>query len=246
MPQTDYLTVGQLAQKAGVTVRALQYYDQQGLLSPSAKGINNQRLYAPEDEEALYRILTLKYLGLSLADIGQGAQGYNDTEAFRALLTQTLASLEDDFQGLIKRLSVLRTLINSTEGSPETDWAAAARNIEEGQQDREYFWQMAGVGPEEVEAARPDENERRGIAVGNWHELIADTIRLRSTGVAPADPQTAELAARLRQLEAENNLSLEQTFVFMENIAPHRGGSFEALRQSVSDYLAQVGAAHPD
>ena len=33
-----YLTVGELARRVGVTVRTIQYYDQQGLLSPSAKG----------------------------------------------------------------------------------------------------------------------------------------------------------------------------------------------------------------
>ena len=33
---TGYMTVGEVAQKMGVTVRTLQYYDREGLLTPSA------------------------------------------------------------------------------------------------------------------------------------------------------------------------------------------------------------------
>ena len=36
IPQ-GFMTVGQVAKKMGVTVRALQYYDNEGLLSPSAE-----------------------------------------------------------------------------------------------------------------------------------------------------------------------------------------------------------------
>ena len=69
MGASEYLTVGELARRVGVTVRTIQYYDQQGLLSPSAKGPQNQRLYTDDNVKDLYRILTLKYLGLSLAQI---------------------------------------------------------------------------------------------------------------------------------------------------------------------------------
>ena len=66
MTDQNYLTIGELARRVGVTVRTIQYYDQQGLLSPSAKGPQNQRLYTDDNVKDLYRILTLKYLGLSL------------------------------------------------------------------------------------------------------------------------------------------------------------------------------------
>ena len=62
MTDPNYLTVGELARRVGVTVRTIQYYDQQGLLSPSAKGPQNQRLYTDDNVKDLYRILTLKYL----------------------------------------------------------------------------------------------------------------------------------------------------------------------------------------
>ena len=66
---SEYWTVGEFARRAGVTVRTVQFYDQQKLLAPSAKGPQNRRLYSKEDERELQRILVLKFLGNSLSDI---------------------------------------------------------------------------------------------------------------------------------------------------------------------------------
>ena len=63
----DLMTVGELASRVGVTVRTIQYYDQRGLLHPTCKGEQNLRLYSSSDVDRLNRIITLKYLGLSLS-----------------------------------------------------------------------------------------------------------------------------------------------------------------------------------
>ncbi len=44
IPQ-GYMTVGEIARKMDVTVRALQHYDREGLLSPSAMSEGGRRLY---------------------------------------------------------------------------------------------------------------------------------------------------------------------------------------------------------
>ncbi|MBZ0306631.1 MAG: MerR family transcriptional regulator, partial [Anaerolineae bacterium] len=54
---------------AGVTVRTLRYYDQRGLLAPSAYSESGQRLYSQDDDRKLQQILALKLLGLSLEEI---------------------------------------------------------------------------------------------------------------------------------------------------------------------------------
>lgn len=43
------LTVGQVAETYGVTVRTLHHYDQIGLLSPSERSHAGYRLYTAED-----------------------------------------------------------------------------------------------------------------------------------------------------------------------------------------------------
>ena len=59
IPQ-GYMTVGEVAKKMGVTVRALQYYDREGLFSPSCISEGGRRLYSDKDIVKLHQILTLK------------------------------------------------------------------------------------------------------------------------------------------------------------------------------------------
>ena len=68
IPQ-GFMTVGEAAKKMGVTVRTLQYYDKEGLLSPSAESEGGRRLYTDKDLITLHQILSLKSLGFSLDDI---------------------------------------------------------------------------------------------------------------------------------------------------------------------------------
>lgn len=61
--------VGQLADLTGVTVRTLRHYDQTGLLHPSGQTTGGHRLYDHANVVRLYRILALRRLRFSLADI---------------------------------------------------------------------------------------------------------------------------------------------------------------------------------
>ncbi len=63
-------TVGEVAELAGVTVRALHHYDELGLLSPSGRSEAGYRLYSYEDLARLREILIWRRLGFSLTDIG--------------------------------------------------------------------------------------------------------------------------------------------------------------------------------
>ena len=64
-----FMTVGEVAKKMGVTVRTLQYYDKEGLFSPSAESEGGRRLYTDKDLVTLHQIKSLKSLGFSLDDI---------------------------------------------------------------------------------------------------------------------------------------------------------------------------------
>ncbi|MEF9877501.1 MAG: MerR family transcriptional regulator, partial [Gordonibacter sp.] len=121
MTDQRYLTVGELARRVGVTVRTIQYYDQQGLLSPSAKGPQNQRLYTDANVKDLYRIMTLKYLGLSLAQIKSDAGLFDESCALQELASRQMDAIEDRFQQLFKRMTTLRAVHDlSVSGDP--DW----------------------------------------------------------------------------------------------------------------------------
>lgn len=67
-PETEW-RVGQLAERTGVTVRTLRHYDQTGLLTPSGQTAGGHRLYDRANVVRLYRILALRRLRFSLAEI---------------------------------------------------------------------------------------------------------------------------------------------------------------------------------
>ncbi len=108
----DYMTAGELAQSVGITLRAVQYYDQLGLLSPSERGSNNLRLYSQKEQQQLYLILVLKYLGLTLSQIRETLDEYDTNEAVAQLIDARLEAVEAEFHDLFKRLQALTSASN--------------------------------------------------------------------------------------------------------------------------------------
>jgi MerR family transcriptional regulator, thiopeptide resistance regulator len=71
MAEVTGFKIGDLARSAGLSVRAVRYYDQIGLLVPSGRSPAGQRLYSDADIRRLYRICLLRQAGFALAEIGQ-------------------------------------------------------------------------------------------------------------------------------------------------------------------------------
>src|SRR5579864_4736052 len=63
--------IREFAALAGVTVRALHHYDRLGLLKPGGRSASGYRLYRDSDLARLEQIVVLKFLGLSLQQIGR-------------------------------------------------------------------------------------------------------------------------------------------------------------------------------
>jgi DNA-binding transcriptional MerR regulator len=62
-------TIGELSREFGVTLRALRFYENKGLISPHRDGLN--RLYSQGDRTRLALILKGKKLGFTLGEIRQ-------------------------------------------------------------------------------------------------------------------------------------------------------------------------------
>ena len=63
------LTVGQVAETFGVTVRTLHHYDAEGLVVPSARTHAGYRLYTDADLSRLATVVTYRRLGLPLHEV---------------------------------------------------------------------------------------------------------------------------------------------------------------------------------
>lgn len=64
-------SIGEFSKITGVTIRALHFYDQKGLLTPEKDPDTGHRKYKYEDLVQLQKITTFKFLGFSLEEIKQ-------------------------------------------------------------------------------------------------------------------------------------------------------------------------------
>ncbi|HEX4818594.1 MAG TPA: phosphoribosylaminoimidazolesuccinocarboxamide synthase [Acidimicrobiales bacterium] len=83
-------TVGELAQRAGVSVRTLHHYDEIGLLRPTRSAAGHRRYTGP-DVARLTQVVALRSVGLSLGEI---QCCLDDGEALAATLIRQLRDLD--------------------------------------------------------------------------------------------------------------------------------------------------------
>ena len=109
IPQ-GYMTVGQAAKRMDVTVRTLQHYDKEGLLSPSAASEGGRRLYTDKDIVKLHQILSLKHLGFSLDDIRDRLIPLDTPADVAQVLSEQAAAVREKIAGLTEALSRIEAL----------------------------------------------------------------------------------------------------------------------------------------
>lgn len=70
VPSTDALTIGQLAELAGVTPETIRYYEREGVLpTPARSGAGSYRRYHAADAQRLRFIRRARVLGFSLDEV---------------------------------------------------------------------------------------------------------------------------------------------------------------------------------
>lgn len=112
-------TVKDLSKLSGVSIRTLHWYDQKGLLTPSAVGENGYRYYKDEQLFTLQQILFFRELGCTLAQIKNILKG-QEFDKVKALQTHK-RKLE---QKIIRYESLIKTIdntINHLQGTNKMD-----------------------------------------------------------------------------------------------------------------------------
>ena len=109
-------SVGELARASGVTIRALRYYDEIGLVPASERTRAGHRRYTDTDVRRLYRVRALHQLGLSLAEIGNVLNAPEDPAALRHLLAAQLADLDARAAGIAEQRGRVQALLDQVDG----------------------------------------------------------------------------------------------------------------------------------
>jgi len=126
--------IGQFAQFAKVSVRTLRHYDDVGLLRPaSVDPATGYRSYAAAQLRPLNRILVLKDLGFSLAEITRIVETGVSNEELVGMLRLRQAEAERQQQAEQRRLTRVAARIDILMGAPEmndTDTAIVIKALD--------------------------------------------------------------------------------------------------------------------
>ena len=133
VPQ-DVLTIGEMAREYNVTLRALRFYEDRGLLQPIRNGVT--RYYNSDARARLELILKGKQLGFTLTEIRDliANQNAERVSSFELSLdeTQILAQLSmlqrqrDDIERAIEELRQTQERLAGANGVPHASVIAAA------------------------------------------------------------------------------------------------------------------------
>ncbi len=113
------LQIGEVARRAGVSIRTVRFYEEKGLFSPASCTSGGIRLYTGRDVNRLIFIRRLKMLGLSIEEIKLclGAASAEMTRNARVEHTVKLLTMQKE--KLEEQIDTLTSMRDDTESSLE-------------------------------------------------------------------------------------------------------------------------------
>ena len=185
----------EFARLAGVTVRTLHHYDRLGLLEPSGRTESGYRLYGERDFARLQQIVTLKFIGLPLDEIGE-LLDRSPLDLAGWLRLQRVA-LEEKRRQLDLAVSALSEAERAAASAEGAGWEAFARIIEVIEMHKNMDWVKKYYTEEQLaELASRWSPELQERAERDWAALIKDVEEAVAAGEDPRGERGRELAAR--------------------------------------------------
>ena len=189
IPQ-GYMTVGEVAKKMGVTVRALQYYDREGLFSPSCISDGGRRLYNDKDIVKLHQILTLKSLGFSFDEIKNRLIAIDTPQKAIDALTEQSIAIDEQIKVLTQSIQAIGLLKNEIEQMQAVDFSKYADIIVNLQMGNKHYGLIKYFDENMLDYCHKRFDKQSGLAFIDRFNLIFEKVeRAMKSGVAPESEQ---------------------------------------------------------
>lgn len=191
-------TVGELARRCGVTVRTLQYYDKEGLLSPRHYTEGGRRLYAQEDIVLLQQILFLKYFGFSLEEIRDRLLHTDSPAQISRIFSHQRDALKEQIAKIEEIVDLLEKTIGEIEMNGELGTEKLVAIMGMMKLNNPYSFILRYFSPEEMKTVFKwfDGDADAEDMVAEWEEMFSELISLYKKGADPEGEEGQSLAAR--------------------------------------------------
>lgn len=188
------IQVGELAKRAGITVRTLHHYEQTGLLLPSARSAAGYRLYNLVDVQRLHMIQALAKAGLELAGIKDFLE--QKTLTLPELLDAQIALLEKQMRSIDTLRDQLIALRAGLRADSEPDLESWLHTLELMNMFNRWFTK------EELQQLPFASQSEKNASI--WAALVQEAQTLISQNTCEADPRAMDLATRwMERLEQD-------------------------------------------
>lgn len=127
-PDADLIQIGVVTERVGLSLRTVRYYEEMGLVKPTARTKGGFRLYGPEQEERLRVLKAMKPLGFTLDEMRDLVQLLDDASRAKAgsrralALGERLDALRQEIA--LRRANLLDQVEATTQISSTLDTAA--------------------------------------------------------------------------------------------------------------------------
>lgn len=224
----DY-TVGELAKRAGLTVRTLHHYEALGLLRPSGRSEAGYRRYGQADVLRLHRVLALRDAGLPLKEIA----ALLDAEAPRPLIEVLKDQIAQIQAQLLAQETLLQTLRNAERRlALHGDGGDALQVLLDAMAIRRVHERW--ISPEKMRALRQGWDAlpatARDAVEQEWPALIAQARAALDAGRDPSAPDVQALVRRWLVLQRQ----------FLE-VAPDMKDTMQRMYAAEPELARQTG-----
>jgi DNA-binding transcriptional MerR regulator len=199
-----YYRVGEVAVLTRVSVRTMHHYDRIGLLRPALHSAGGYRMYGESELLRLQQILTLRYLGFPLKQIGE-LLDRADFDLVASLRVQRQV-VHDRIAELERISTAISDLVDQRLATGEWSWQlvieasqAVGAGLTRGEDTMDAYYT-----PEQMtrfeEARRATPQEEIGVIEEGWTALLAEVRAARAADLDPASAEAGSLADRWVEL----------------------------------------------
>ncbi|MGV3463806.1 MAG: MerR family transcriptional regulator [Heyndrickxia sp.] len=207
--------IKEFAEKAAISVRTLRYYDKKGLLVPSLMDQSGYKLYTDNDFTQLQSILTFKFLGFSLSEIGEILSG-NPEELHRRLeqqkvmmmgkrsqidqIIEAIEKVEKTIQSDTVDINSVVNLIQVTQMNLKPEWVEQYLSKDERLTMREIAKESYSKDALQKLAARGWNEEDHQQHLNKYQFFRKSLTKLVREGVSPGSKEAQELVRFLQDM----------------------------------------------
>ena len=234
------MTVGEVAKKMGVTVRTLQYYDKEGLLSPSAESEGGRRLYTDKDLVILHQIISLKSLGFSLDDIKHRLISLETPSDVAAALTEQADSIREKIEQLTASLTAIEQLKEEVLQMQTVNFKKYADIIVNLQMKNDFYYLIKRFDDDTLDHIRNQFDRESGLDfMDRFNRLSDEMIELQKASVSPESEKCQRIVKEYWGLIMEftnGDMSMLPKLMEIGNIDTATN-AWEERQKIVNDYL---------